>query len=282
MNRLKIAIQKKGRLSEKSKNLLSSAGFKFTNGGGLMAHGINFPIELIFLRDDDIPEYIDQGVVDLGIVGENLLEEKGYELEKLKALGFGKCKLDLAIPKDAEFKGLSFFQGKRIATSYPNILQNFLSSNGVNASIELISGSVEIAPTLELADGVFDIVSTGTTLKMNGLKPVFTVMKSQAFLVGKKEALENGIVQDLLFRIEAALAAEDFKYILLNAPESKVDEIGEILPGMKSPTVIPLKETGWVSMHSVVPENLFWEKIQALKSAGAQGILVCPIEKMIL
>ena len=282
---LKIAIQKSGRLSDASKNLLKECGIKISNGKNqLVALSRNFPIEILYLRDDDIPNYVADGTADLGIIGENVFLEKNQTIDVAKTLGFSKCRLSLAVPKTAKFNGLDFFEGKKIATSYPVILSNFLQKNNINAEIHEISGSVEIAPNIGLADAICDIVSSGSTLLSNGLKEVKVIMSSEAVLV--KNPNLNGekakIFNQLLFRIEAVLLAQQCKYILLNAPNEAIPEIVKILPGAKSPTVLPLAIDGWSSLHSVVQEEKFWEIIDDLKRKGAEGILVAPIEKMIL
>jgi ATP phosphoribosyltransferase len=285
MSKLKIAIQKSGRLSEKSLDLLKQCGIKLPNGDRkLLTASENFPIEVLFLRDDDIPQYVEQGVADIGILGENEVWEKDKDVITVENLGFAGCKLSLAIPKDETYTGPSFFQNKKVATSYPKILQRFFNENKVTAEIEEIGGSVEIAPGIGLADGIFDIVSTGSTLLMNGLKEVEIVKKSAAVLISNKKlsAEKQAILSKLLFRIKAVKTSSENKYILLNAPNSAIEAINSILPGMKSPTVLPLAEKGWSSIHSVVKEDEFWEVIDKLKDLGAQGILVIPIEKMIL
>ncbi len=284
MNELKIAVQKSGRLNESSKKLLEECGLKFSNGTGVLkSTATNFPVEILFLRDDDIPQYVEQGVADAGIVGENIVAEKKRDIRIVEKLGFAKCRLSLAIPKEDEYHGLEYFNGKKIATSYPEILSDYLRKNNIIAEIEEISGSVEIAPGIGLADAVCDIVSSGSTLMTNGLKEVVTILKSQAVLVASKNLPQKKveILERLLFRIRAVKNAGEHKYILLNAPESAVPKIAEILPGMKSPTILPLVEKGWVSLHSVVREDDFWERINMLREAGAEGILVIPIEKMI-
>lgn len=285
MKKLKIAVQKSGRLSEKSIQLLNDCNIKLTNGNRkLISISSNFPIEVLFLRDDDIPQYVNDGVVDIGIVGENEYMEKNYSLSIYERLGFAKCRLSLAIPKSEEYKSLDYFQNKKIATSYPFILRSFLSLNKVNAEIHEISGSVEISPSIGLADGIFDIVSSGSTLISNGLKEVEKVVDSEAIIIGRENLPKEkaSILNQLLFRIRSLQEAKSNKYILLNAPEESLKEIKEIIPGMKSPTVLPLAEKGWFSLHSVVNEEAFWEIIGQLKNAGAQGILVIPIEKMII
>ncbi|HQK71211.1 MAG TPA: ATP phosphoribosyltransferase [Bacteroidales bacterium] len=284
MNKLKIAIQKDGRLSDSSKKLLVECGLKFSNGTGMLKSVVtNFPAEILYLRDDDIPQYVEQGVADAGIIGENMVAEKGKDIRIVERLGFARCRLSLAIPREEEYTGPEFFNGKKIATSYPNILSDYLRKNNIKAAIEEISGSVEIAPGIGLADAVCDIVSSGSTLMTNGLKEVVTILTSQAVLVVNKKlsGKKSEILDKLLFRIRAVKNAGENKYILLNAPESAVARIAEILPGMKSPTILPLMEKGWVSLHSVVREDDFWESINMLKEAGAEGILVIPIEKMI-
>lgn len=285
MEKLKIAVQKSGRLSEKSLQLLQECNIKLTNGNRkLISVSSNFPIEILFLRDDDIPQYVNDGVVDIGIVGENEYIEKNYSLFIYKRLGFAKCRLSLAIPKSEEYRSLEYFQHKKIATSYPVILKTFLEINKIEAEIHEISGSVEISPSIGLADGIFDIVSSGSTLISNGLKEVEKVIESEAVIIGKENMPKEkiNILNQLLFRISSLQEAKSNKYILLNAPEESLKEIKEIIPGMKSPTLMPLAEKGWFSLHSVVNEEAFWEVIGQLKEAGAQGILVIPIEKMII
>jgi len=285
MSKLKIAIQKSGRLSEKSLKLLQECGINISNGTGVLkATASNFPMEVLFLRDDDIPQYIEQQVADIGIVGENVVMEKNKDVDIYEQLGFGGCRLSMAIPKEDVYTGLSYFNGKKVATSYPNILKAFLEKNRIKAEIEEISGSVEIAPGIGLSDVVCDIVSSGSTLLTNGLKEVEPVMKSQAVIIGSKKLSKEKekILAKLLFRIRAVKSAGENKYILLNAPNDAIDSICEILPGMKSPSILPLVMEGWSSLHSVVKEDEFWERIELLKEAGAQGILVIPIEKMIV
>ena len=284
MNRLKLAIQKSGRLSDKSKKLVSECGIKVKEGKNkLIAPSTNFPLDLFYLRDDDIPKYVEDGTADIGILGENVLLEKQSDVNRVIQLGFSKCRLSLAIPKAETYTDSSYFQGKKVATSYPVILSKYLSDKGVQADIHEISGSVEIAPGIGLAEGVCDIVSSGSTLFSNGLKEVEVVMQSQAVLISNKNlnTEKQAILNKLLFRIATVRRAENSKYILLNAPEDKVDEIIKALPGMRSPTVLPLAQKGWVSIHSVLIESEFWEKIDQLRTAGAEGILVVPIEKMI-
>lgn len=282
---LRIAIQKSGRLSEKSQKLLQSCGIGLSNGSRkLKMKASNFPLEVLFLRDDDIPQYVSDGVADLGIVGENVLIEKNKPVDIVEKLGFSKCRLSLAVRREIDYPGTTWMQGKKIATTYPLILQQYLSAQNIQAEIEEISGSVEIAPSIGLADAVCDIVSTGSTLLMNGLKEVETVMKSQAVLIASPDlpSTKQALLDKLLFRIRAVNKAKQNKYILLNAPNEAIPTISSILPGMKSPSVLPLAEPGWSSVHSVVEEDDFWEIIDKLKDAGAEGILVCPIEKMVL
>ena len=284
MARLKIAVQNKGRLYDDSMNLIKEAGFKFSlKGRELLASSKNFPIDALFLRDDDIPQTVSDGVADIGIVGENEVLERGKKVKIIKRLGFSKCHLSLAIPRSEEYKDLSYFNGKKIATSYPGILKKFLKENNIKADIHVITGSVEIAPGIGLADAIFDIVSSGSTLVSNRLKEVEKVIFSEALLIGypgmsdeKKELLE-----EFIFRLDSVQRAEGKKYIMLNAPDEKIADIAKILPGMKSPTITPLEEKGWSSLQSVIDESEFWEIIGKLKKAGAQSILVLPIEKMI-
>lgn len=283
--KLKIAIQKSGRLSESSLKLLKECGIEFDNGlNKLKAEAYNFPLEVFFLRDDDIPQYVEDGVADIGIVGENVLLEKNKEVKTIQRLGFGKCRLSIAFPKDKKYKSEKDLNGLRIATSYSTILSKYLKKNKINAEIHEISGSVEIAPGIGLADAICDLVSSGSTLFTNGLKEVEVILKSEAALVANKNLTEDklNILEKLLFRINALRSAKNNKYILLNAPNDKLQTICKILPGMKSPTILPLVEKGWSSVHSVVQEDKFWEIIEKLKANGAQGILVVPIEKMIL
>lgn len=285
MSKLKIAIQKSGRLNEDSIRLLKECGISFNNGiNKLKAEAYNFPIEVFFLRDDDIPEYVAEGVADIGIVGENVLIESNSDVKIIERLGFGKCRLSIAVPKNEKYKGLQDLQGKRIATTYKNVLQKFLKKEKINAEIHEISGSVEIAPGIGLADAICDLVSSGSTLFMNGLKEVETVLQSEAVLVANKKlnADQQEILERLLFRIRAVRKAKQNKYILLNAPNNKLDKIIKLIPGIKSPTILPLADEGWSSVHSVLEEDEFWEIIEKLKAAGAQGILVVPIEKMIV
>lgn len=283
-NILRIAIQKKGRLSDDSLKLIRECGIKVNNGTGkLMATATNFPMEFLFLRDDDIPGYVQDGIADIGIVGANEAQEQGKSVEWVKHLGFSKCRLSLAVDKNEVYNGVEDFQGKSLATSYPKILQDYLTEKGVQADIHEISGSVEIAPSIGLAYGICDIVSSGSTLLSNGLKEVEVIFKSEAVLLASENlsAEKQSILDKLIFRINAVQAAKNNKYILLNAPNDKVQEIIRILPGMKSPTVLPLAIEGWSSVHTVIQEDDFWQIIEELKSAGAEGILVVPIEKMI-
>ena len=282
---LRIAVQKSGRLYEDSVKLLKECGIDLRNvKDRLKTVSENFPLEVFFLRDDDIPEYVEDGVADIGIVGQNVLGEKGRQVKLVESLGFGKCRLSIAIPKNMEYDGVSTLQGKRIATSYPRLVKEFLSKHNVQASIHEISGSVEIAPGIGLADVVADLVSSGGTLFMNGLKEVETILDSQAVLVSnnKLDQERMAILEKLLFRIRSVKRANKSKYVLLNAPNDQLEKIISLLPGMRSPTVLPLAESGWSSVHCVLSEEEFWDKIEQLKTAGAEGILVVPIEKMIL
>ena len=283
--KLRLAIQKSGRLHDDSIKLLKECGIDISNGlNKLKAEASNFPIEVYFLRDDDIPQYVEDGVADIGIVGENVVYEKNKPLKVLNKLGFGKCRLSVAVRKSENYTGISFLQGKKVATSYPVILSKFLKDNGISAEVHEISGSVEIAPSIGLADAICDLVSSGSTLFSNGLQEAETILFSEAVLVAtnRLDAQKQQIIDRLLFRIEAVKKARNTKYILLNAPNDKLAEIIALLPGMKSPTVLPLAEVGWSSVHSVLNENDFWEIIEQLKAAGAQGILVVPIEKMVI
>ncbi len=285
MSKLKLALQKSGRLSEKSLKLLEECGIKISNGTRkLKAVSSNFPIEILFLRDDDIPQYVEQGVADIGILGLNEVLEQKKQIETVQKLGFAQCRLSLAIPKEESYNGIQYFEGKKIATSYPEILSNYFQERNINAQIEKIGGSVEIAPGIGLSDSIFDIISTGSTLLTNGLKEVETVVESEAVLVSNNNLSEDkkDILKKLLFRINAVKEASESKYILLNAPNENLEKIINILPGMKSPTILPLAESGWSSIHSVIKEDQFWEVIEKLKNEGAQGILVLEIEKMIL
>lgn len=281
---LKVAVQKSGRLSEDSLKLFRECGIKFNNGAKkLKAQSHNFPIEFLFLRDDDIPGYVEDGIADIGIVGQNVHEEYMKDVDVVKSLGFSKCRLSLAVPREEEYADISYFDGKNIATSYPNILKKYLDTKGVSAEIHEISGSVEIAPGIGLAEGICDIVSSGSTLLSNGLKEVDTVMKSEAVMIASKSlsADQQKLVEQLIFRINSVLEGKNNKYVLLNAPNDALDTIIELLPGMRSPTVLPLADKGWSSIHSVINEDTFWENIEKLREAGAEGILVVPIEKMI-
>lgn len=282
--KLKIAIQKSGRLSEDSVNLLKKCGVKFNNGlGKLRAEAENFPLEIFFLRDDDIPSYVEDAVADAGIVGENILAEDEKNVERVENLGFGKCRLSIAVPKSFEYENLNSLANKKIATTYPKILGEFFKQNKISAEIHTISGAVEIAPSIGLADAVCDLVSSGSTLFTNGLREVETVLNSEAVLIaGKNLDADLKIVLDkLLFRIRAVRAAKENKYILLNAPNENLEKIISILPGMRSPSVLPLAESDWSSVHSVINENDFWEVVENLKAEGAEGILVLSIEQMI-
>ena len=284
MTQLRIAIQTKGRLNEDSMQLMEEAGIKINLGKRkLLAAAKNFPLEVLFLRDDDIPQAVADQVADIGIVGENEMLEKKEQVKIIKRLGFSKCRLSLAIPKSEDYPGIEWFNGKKIATSYPVILKDFLDKNNVTADIHVISGSVEIAPGIGLADAIFDIVSSGSTLVSNRLKEVEVALHSEAVLVAPENLSpeKQAILDEMIFRMESVERAKGKKYILLNSPNDKIQEISAILPGMKSPTVTPLAEEGWSSLHSVIAENDFWEIIGKLKAAGAQGILVVPIEKMI-
>jgi len=282
---LRIAIQKSGRLQEGSLALLKEAGLSFSNGKDqLKTQARNFPVEVLFLRDDDIPQYVEDQVADVGIVGENVFAEKLKKTELVKRLDFSKCRLSMAVPRSENYAGVQWLNGKNIATSYPNIVRNFLKKNNVEAGIHEISGSVEIAPGIGLADAICDIVSTGSTLLSNGLKEVEIVMQSEAVIIANPslEEEKKKILDKLLFRIEAVKKAKNSKYILLNCPNESIEKITAVIPGMKSPTIIPLTRMGWSSLHSVVDENDFWERIDQLREFGAEGILVVPIEKMIV
>lgn len=281
---LKIAVQKKGRLYEGSLNLLRECGIVVINGGNqLRVQATNFPLEIFFLRDDDIPEYVQDAVADIGIVGENVLAEKNKTIRCVEKLGFGKCRLSIAVPKNGNIKSLTDLAGSKIATSYPGILSGFLSEKNINASIQEISGSVEIAPRIGLADAVCDLVSSGSTLFNNELQELQVVMNSEAALVSNPSLSQEkqDLLEQLLFRIRAVKKATRNKYVLLNAPQDRLKEICRLLPGMKSPTILPLMEPGWSSVHSVISEDDFWNVIGKLKTAGAEGILIIPIEKMI-
>ena len=282
---LRIAVQSKGRLFEDTMALFAEADIKLsTSKRTLLTQSSNFPIEVLFLRDDDIPQSVASGVADLGIVGENEFVERAEKADLIYRLGFSKCRLSLAIHKEEEYSGPSWFNGKKIATSYPGILQNYLKEQGIKSDIHVITGSVEIAPGIGLSDAIFDIVSSGSTLISNNLKEVEVVMKSEALLIGNPNLTpeKKEILNEFLFRIEAVKAAEDKKYVLMNAPTDKDKEITAVLPGIKSPTIMPLATEGWSSVHTVIDQECFWEIIGKLKALGAQGILVLPIEKMIL
>lgn len=282
---IRIAVQSKGRLYEDTINLLQEAGIKVPSSKRtLLVQSSNFPLEVLYLRDDDIPQTVADGVADLGIVGENEFVERGEDAEIIKRLGFSKCRISLAIPKAIDYPGVEWFNGKKIATSYPNILNNFMKEKGVNMDVHVIQGSVEIAPGIGLADGIFDIVSSGSTLISNNLREVEVVMKSEALLIGNKDMSDEkkAILEQLLFQIESVLIAEDKKYVRMNAPKAHLDEIIKVLPGLKSPTIIPLADEDWCSVHAVLDEKHFWEIVGQLKALGAEGILVTPIEKMIL
>lgn len=282
---LRIAVQSKGRLFDDTMNLLSEAGIKVNpSKRTLLVQSSNFPIEVLFLRDDDIPQCVADGVADIGVVGENEFEERQEDAVIVDRLGFSRCRLSLAIPKAEAYEGLTWFNGKKIATSYPGILRRFLDKNGIQADIHVITGSVEVSPGIGLADAIFDIVSSGSTLVHNNLKEVEVVMQSEALLIGNRslDDEKQSIVNELLFRIHAVRAAQDKKYVMMNVPKDRLGDIIAVLPGIKSPTVIPLSESDWCAVHTVLDEERFWEIINKLKELGAQGILVTPIEKMIL
>ena len=281
---LRIAVQSKGRLYDDTINLLAEADIKISQSKRtLLVQSASFPLEVLYLRDDDIPQSVAAGVADIGIVGENELMESGEDVEVISRLGFSGCRLSLAVPKDAGYNGPEWFEGKKIATSYPNILRRFLGERGINADIHIITGSVEIAPGIGLADGIFDIVSSGSTLVSNNLSEVEVVTRSEAVLIGNKQMSDEKkeILSEMLFRFEAGRNAEDKKYVSMNAPKDRVQEIVSVLPGLKSPTIIPLADNDWCSVHTVLDQKRFWEIIGKLKDLGAQGILVTPIEKMI-
>ncbi|GAA4319204.1 ATP phosphoribosyltransferase [Mucilaginibacter gynuensis] len=283
MKTLKIAIQKSGRLNEKSVELLKNCGLNFENyKSSLISPVSNFPLEILFLRDDDIPEYVQDGIADLGIVGENVIEETEVEVSYLQRLGFGKCSLKIAIPNNSDIQSLAGLNGKAIATTYPVILKKFLDSKKIDSDIRTISGSVEISPGLGLSDAICDLVSTGGTLKSNGLKAFADVMSSEAVLIGRKGSENDDLIKELIQRIQSVLRAKETKYVVLNAPKANLDEVLALLPGVKSPSVVPLAEADWVAVHTVIPERDFWDRISQLKQAGAQGIVVMPIEKIIL
>jgi ATP phosphoribosyltransferase len=285
MSKLKIAIQKSGRLNEESLQLLKSCGIKVENGEDQLKVTVpNFPMEILYLRNSDIPQYLEDGVVDIAIVGENLLIEEEKSVDIVKKLGFSKCRVSLAVPKNIDNEDARYFEGKKIATSYPNTVSRFFESRNIKTDIHVISGSVEIAPNIGLADGICDIVSTGSTLFKNGLKETEVILRSEAVLAASQNlsAEKKEILQKFVFRINAVLQAKNTKYILLNVPNEKINAISSILPVLKSPTILPLAEEGWSSLHSVIEEEKFWEVIDALKEAGAEGILVVPIDKMVL
>lgn len=282
--RIKIAIQKSGRLSEQSRSLLKECGINIKSGKSnkLISSASNFPLDVLFLRDDDIPQYVADGTADVGILGENVVYETGAKVDVSRKLGFAGCRLSLAVPKNIDYQGVNFFQGKKIATSYPNLTKKYLSQNGVTADIHYISGSVEIAPNIGLAEGVCDLVSSGSTLFSNGLKEVETILQSEAVLVANQNLSpeKQTLLKKMLFRMAAVQKAESNKYIILNVPNDKIAAVSKVLPGMKAPTVVALAMEGWSALHSVVSEEKFWEVIDELKSKGAEGILVMPIEKM--
>ena len=282
---LRIAVQSKGRLFDDTMNLLNEADIKVSaSKRTLLVQSGNFPMEVLYLRDDDIPQSVASGVADLGVVGENEFVEKGEDADIVARLGFSKCRLSLAIPKEIDYTGVGWFQGKKIATSYPNILQDYLQRHGIEAEIHVITGSVEISPGIGLADGIFDIVSSGSTLVSNNLREVEVVMQSEALLIGNRQLSEEKrrTLEQMLFRFKAVKDAEDKKYVRMNAPKARLQEIISVLPGLKSPTIIPLADNEWCSVHTVLDQKQFWEIIGKLKEMGAQGILVTPIEKMIL
>ena len=282
---LRIAVQSKGRLFDDTMNLLAEADIKISSGRRtLLVQSGNFPLEVLYLRDDDIPQSVASGVADIGVVSENEFVERGEDAEIISRLGFSKCRLSLAIPKDVNYRGVNWFNGKKIATSYPNILKKFLDDNHIEAEIHVITGSVEISPGIGLADGIFDIVSSGSTLVSNNLREVEVVMQSEALLIGNKNmsAEKRATLDEMLFRFKAVKDAEDKKYVRMNAPKAHLQEIISVLPGLKSPTIIPLADEDWCSVHTVLDQKRFWEIIGKLKEMGAQGILVTPIEKMII
>jgi ATP phosphoribosyltransferase len=282
---LRIAVQSKGRLFDDTMNLLAEADIKISSGRRtLLVQSGNFPLEVLYLRDDDIPQSVASGVADIGVVGENEFIERNEDAEIISRLGFSKCRLSLAIPKDIDYRGVNWFNGKKIATSYPHILKKFLDKQGINAEIHVITGSVEISPGIGLADGIFDIVSSGSTLVSNNLREVEVVMQSEALLIGNRNLSKEkrATLDEMLFRFKAVKDAEDKKYVRMNAPKAHLQEIINVLPGLKSPTIIPLADEDWCSVHTVLDQKRFWEIIGKLKEMGAQGILVTPIEKMIL
>ncbi|MGG5207542.1 ATP phosphoribosyltransferase [Chryseobacterium sp. MIQD13] len=285
MSKLKIAIQKSGRLYEDSLQLLKDCGIFVNNGKDQLKVSVdNFPMEIMYLRNSDIPQYLEDGVVDIAIVGENLLVEKQKNIQIVEKLGFSKCRVSLAVPKEVETDNLSYFQNRKIATSYPNTLRKFLEEKGITSDIHIISGSVEIAPNIGLADGICDIVSSGSTLFKNGLRETVTILKSEAVLAKTSllDAQKEAILDKFLFRIQSVLKAKNSKYILMNVPDEKISDIASVLPVLKSPTVIPLAEKGWSSIHSVIDEERFWDVIDELKENGAQDILIIPIDKMVI
>jgi len=285
MKKIRIAIQKSGRLNEDSLQILKDCGISIDNGKDqLKASSRNFPLEVFYLRNGDIPQYLRDGVVDIAIIGENVLIEKGNDISIAEKLGFSKCKVSLAVPKSVKYNSVQDFEGKRIATSYPNTVKNYLDGKGVKADLHIINGSVEIAPNIGLADAICDIVSSGSTLFKNNLKEVEVMLHSEAVLAVSPQISpeRTSLLEELKFRIQSVLKARQSKYVLLNAPNDNLDEIIKLLPGMRSPTVLPLAEEGWSSVHTVINKDKFWEVIQELKKAGAEGILVCPIEKMVL
>ncbi len=284
-NMLRIAVQSKGRLFDDTMNLLAEADIKISaSKRTLLVQSANFPLEVLYLRDDDIPQSVASGVADIGVVGENEFVERGEDADIISRLGFSQCRLSLAIPKEIEYRGVNWFNGKKIATSYPNILRRYMRERGVDCEIHVITGSVEISPGIGLADGIFDIVSSGSTLVSNNLREVEVVMKSEALLIGNKDlnAGKRATLDEMLFRFKAVKDAEDKKYVRMNAPKDRLQEIIDVLPGLKSPTIIPLADEAWCSVHTVLDQKRFWEIIGKLKEMGAQGILVTPIEKMIL
>ena len=282
---LRIAVQSKGRLYEDTLHLLTEADIKISSSKRtLLVQSTNFPLEVLYLRDDDIPQSVASGVADIGVVGENEFEERGEEADIVSRLGFSRCRLSLAIPKKEDYNGLEWFEGKKIATSYPNILRRFMEEKGIHIEIHVITGSVEISPGIGLADGIFDIVSSGSTLVSNNLREVEVVMQSEALLIANRQLSceKRQVLQQLLFRLDAVRQAEDKKYVRMNVPRSQLQEVLDVLPGLKSPTIIPLADAEWCCVHTVLDEKRFWEIIGKLKELGAQGILVTPIEKMIL
>ena len=282
---LRIAVQSKGRLFDDTMNLLAEADIKVSaSKRTLLVQSSNFPLEVLYLRDDDIPQSVASGVADIGVVGENEFLERGEEADVISRLGFSKCRLSLAIPKEIDYRGVNWFNGKKIATSYPNILRKYMEEQGVDCEIHVITGSVEISPGIGLADGIFDIVSSGSTLVSNNLREVEVVMQSEALLIGNKNLAgdKKATLEEMLFRFKAVKDAEDKKYVRMNAPKARLQEIINVLPGLKSPTIIPLADKEWCSVHTVLDQKRFWEIIGKLKEMGAQGILVTPIEKMIL